>query len=40
MKAGVKLSEGPGHFEVKEIDTPTLGEKDVLIRIKVSGYVG
>ena len=40
MKAGVKLCEGPGHFEVKEIDTPTLGEKDVLIRVKVSGVCG
>jgi L-iditol 2-dehydrogenase len=40
MKAGVKLGEGPGHFEIKEIDTPGLGEKDVLIRIKVSGVCG
>ncbi len=40
MKAGVKFAEGPGSFEVKEVDTPSLGDGDVLVQVKASGVCG
>jgi L-iditol 2-dehydrogenase len=40
MKAGVKVCEGSGNFEVKEIDVPTLGDDDLLIEIKTAGVCG
>ena len=40
MKAGVKVCEGSGNFEVKEIDVPTLRDDDLLIEIKTAGVCG
>ncbi len=40
MKAGVKFGEGAGNFEVKEVDTPSVGDGDVLVQIKASGVCG
>ncbi len=40
MKAGVKLSEGAGNFEVREIDRPVIGGNEVLVEIKTSGVCG
>jgi L-iditol 2-dehydrogenase len=40
MKAGVKFAEGPGSFEVKEVDTPSVGDGDVLVQVKASGVCG
>jgi 2-desacetyl-2-hydroxyethyl bacteriochlorophyllide A dehydrogenase len=40
MKAGVKLREGAGNFEVKEIDVPVVGDDDLLIEIKKAGVCG
>lgn len=40
MKAGVKFDEGKGHFEVREIDKPSAGDRDVLVDVKASGVCG
>jgi threonine dehydrogenase-like Zn-dependent dehydrogenase len=40
MKAGVKVAEGPGNFEVKQVPVPSLGDGDVLIQIKTTGVCG
>ena len=40
MKAGVKVSEGAGNFEVTEIEVPTVGDDDLLIEIKAAGVCG
>jgi threonine dehydrogenase-like Zn-dependent dehydrogenase len=40
MKAGVKVGEGAGHFEVKDIAVPAVRDDDVLIDIKASGVCG
>ena len=40
MKAGVKLAEGVGNFEVKNVDVPVIGDIDVLVQIKASCVCG
>lgn len=40
MKAGVKTAEGPGNFEIREMDQPRPGDNDVLVEIKASGVCG
>ena len=40
MKAGVKFGEGAGNFGVQEIDTPTVGDGDVLLQVKATGVCG
>lgn len=40
MKAGVKFSEGAGNFEIRDMDTPSIGDRDVLIEVKASGVCG
>jgi threonine dehydrogenase-like Zn-dependent dehydrogenase len=40
MKAGVKLAEGAGNFEVTDIDTPTIGDDEVLVQIKTACVCG
>ena len=40
MKAGIKVAEGPGNFEVKEMPVPSLGDGDVLVQIKATGVCG
>jgi len=40
MKAALKLGEGAGNFAVKDIETPSVGDGDVLIRIKAAGVCG
>jgi len=40
MRAGVKLREGAGNFEVKEIANPPPGDEDVVVQIKAAGVCG
>jgi threonine dehydrogenase-like Zn-dependent dehydrogenase len=40
MKAGIKLKEGPGNFKVQEMADPSLGDRDVLVKVKASGVCG
>ena len=40
MKAGVKFDQGPGHFGIQDIPTPSIGDYDVLVEIKQSAVCG
>jgi L-iditol 2-dehydrogenase len=40
MKAVVKTKPGKGFIELREVDTPKIGDRDVLIRVKAAGICG
>lgn len=40
MKALVKFAEGPKNMEIRDVPLPTLGKRDVLIKLKAVGVCG
>jgi L-iditol 2-dehydrogenase len=40
MKALVKVQEGPGHVEVREVGVPAIEDHEVLIKTRAAGFCG